>query len=83
MREPLDRPRRPRLGVQRRERLTDDRVAEPCEPTGFGRRQPLEVPANRLDEHQFRETRQDVFAAGASAARLADRDVQEGGQPAG
>ena len=72
-----------RLAVQRGQRLSDHRIAQSRQPAGLGGRERLEVAADRLDEHQLRETRQDVLAARTRAARLLHGDVQQRAEPSG
>src|SRR5205085_7902507 len=44
-------------------------------------RERLEVPPDRLHEHQFRKTREHVLSARPLAARFLGRDMQERFQP--
>ena len=69
--------------MKRGQRLPHNRVAQSGEPAFLIGRQRLEIPADRLDEHQFRQTRQHVFSARVLTAGLLRRDIQKRAQPSG
>jgi hypothetical protein len=61
--ERLDGPRVGGLAVKRSQRLSHDGIPHTGEPPGLGWWERLDVSTNRLDEHQLRHARQDVFSA--------------------
>ena len=80
-RESLNRPWPGRLGVERGEGEADHRISQTGEPTHLRGRQRLDVPADRLDEHQLGKTGENVFSARTARARFPHGDVHDSAEP--
>lgn len=64
--------------MERRERASDERIAQPSEPVPAVSRQRLQVPADDVDEHQFAQSTEHTLSADSRLLRLGQR---AGGSP--
>ena len=70
--------------MQRRERASDERIAQPGEPVRAVGRQRLQIAADDVDEHQLAQAAEHALAAEARLLRLGHGELHERAErPAG